>query len=93
VAGVVAYAGRYSLHGDRVVHHVELSLFPNWVGTDQMRSVEGTGDRADPQRQPTALAGTQQVPPPGLGAARPLPQGRLIGWPPQEAGDRKPSGP
>jgi Lipocalin-like domain len=28
--GFVAYAGRYSFHGDRVIHHVELSLFPNW---------------------------------------------------------------
>jgi hypothetical protein len=27
--GFVAYAGRYSFHGDPVVHHVELSLFPN----------------------------------------------------------------
>jgi hypothetical protein len=36
----VGYAGRYSFHGDRVIHHVELSLFPNWVGTDQERWVE-----------------------------------------------------
>jgi hypothetical protein len=43
VEGIVAYAGRYSFHGDRVVHHVELSLFPNWVGTDQQRSVELSG--------------------------------------------------
>ena len=28
VEGYVAYAGRYSFHGDRVIHHVELSLFP-----------------------------------------------------------------
>jgi hypothetical protein len=39
----VAYAGRYSFHGDRVVHHVELSLFPNWVGSDQERWVELAG--------------------------------------------------
>src|SRR5918992_3291400 len=45
VEGFVAYAGRYSFHGDRVVHHVELSLFPNWVGTDQQWSVELSGDR------------------------------------------------
>jgi hypothetical protein len=32
VEGCVAYAGRYSFHGDRVIHHVELSLFPNWSG-------------------------------------------------------------
>jgi hypothetical protein len=43
VEGVVAYAGRYSLHGDLVIHHVELSLFPNWVGSDQQRWVELAG--------------------------------------------------
>ena len=45
VEGFVAYAGRYSFHGDRVIHHVELSLFPNWVGSDQQRWVEFAGDR------------------------------------------------
>ena len=41
--GFVAYAGRYGFHGDRVIHHVELSLFPNWVETDQERWVELAG--------------------------------------------------
>jgi hypothetical protein len=31
------YGGRYSVDGDIVAHHVEFSLFPNWVGTDQVR--------------------------------------------------------
>jgi Lipocalin-like domain len=62
VEGFVAYAGRYSFHGDRVVHHVELSLFPNWVGTDQERSVERTGDRLILSARPPLLAGTRQVP-------------------------------
>ena len=62
VEGFVAYAGRYSVHGDRVVHHVELSLFPNWVGTDQQRSVELSGDRLILSARPLLLAGTQQVP-------------------------------
>jgi hypothetical protein len=54
--------GRYSFHGDRVVHHVELSLFPNWVGTDQQRPVERTGDRPILSARPLLLAGKQQVP-------------------------------
>jgi hypothetical protein len=37
--GFVAYAGRHSFFGGRVLHHVELSLFPNWVGNDQQRWV------------------------------------------------------
>ncbi|MBI5200024.1 MAG: lipocalin-like domain-containing protein, partial [Elusimicrobia bacterium] len=30
---------------DGVVHRVDLSLFPNWVGTAQLRSYKLTGDR------------------------------------------------
>ena len=41
----IAYCGTYTLHGGRVVHHVELSLFPNWVGGDQERFYELDGDR------------------------------------------------
>jgi hypothetical protein len=62
VEGFVAYAGRYSFHGDRVIHHVELSLFPNWVGTDQERWVELAGDRLILSASPLLLAGKQQVP-------------------------------
>jgi hypothetical protein len=62
VEGFVAYAGRYSFHGDHVIHHVELSLFPNWVGTDQQRWVELAGDRLTLSASPLLLAGTQQVP-------------------------------
>jgi hypothetical protein len=39
----VAYAGRYRLEGHDVVHAVELSLYPNWVGTEQRRHVEISG--------------------------------------------------
>lgn len=35
----VTYAGRWSLRDDGlVVHHVELSLLPNWTGQDQVRT-------------------------------------------------------
>ena len=62
VEGFVAYAGRYSFHGDRVIHHVELSLFPNWVDTDQERWVKLAGDRLTLSASPLPLAGKQQVP-------------------------------
>ena len=62
VEGFVVYAGRYSFHGDRVIHHVELSLFPNWVGSDQERWVELTGDRLTLSASPLLLAGKLQVP-------------------------------
>ena len=56
--GFVAYAGRYSFSGDRVVHHVELSLFPNWVASNQERSVELAGDLLTLSADPLLLAGT-----------------------------------
>jgi Lipocalin-like domain len=62
VEGFVAYGGRYSFHGDRVIHHVELSLFPNWVSSDQQRWVELAGDRLTLSASPLLLAGKQQVP-------------------------------
>ena len=31
------YCGRYRLEADRVIHTVEMSLFPNLVGEDQIR--------------------------------------------------------
>ena len=33
----IAYGGRYVVDGDTVTHHVETSLFPNWIGTEQRR--------------------------------------------------------
>jgi hypothetical protein len=62
VEGFVAYAGRYSFFGERVIHHVELSLFPNWVGGDQERWVELAGDQLILSASPLLLAGKQQVP-------------------------------
>jgi hypothetical protein len=70
---------------------VELSLFPNWVGTDQERWVELAGDRLILSASSLLLAGTQQVPRPVGQRVGPSP-GRLIGWPPQEAGTASRSG-
>jgi len=35
--GYLHYAGRFEIHGTEVWHFVQLSLFPNWVGTVQKR--------------------------------------------------------
>ena len=37
-------------------------MFPNWVGTDQQRTVELAGDRLTLSASPLLLAGKQQVP-------------------------------
>jgi hypothetical protein len=39
-----AYAGSYSLAGDKVTHHIEISIFQGLVNTDQVRSVRLEGD-------------------------------------------------
>lgn len=33
----VAYCGTYEMRDQAVIHHVTMSLFPNWVGTQQIR--------------------------------------------------------
>jgi hypothetical protein len=59
--GCTAYAGVCEFLGDRVVHHVELSLFPNWAGTDQERSADLSGNRLTLSVGPLLLGGKQQT--------------------------------
>jgi hypothetical protein len=40
----IAYSGRYDRDGTDVIHHVEMSLFPNWVGGLQVRHVTLSDD-------------------------------------------------
>ena len=44
--GFNAYCGTYSFDSSRgaVIHHVEASYLPDWVGTDQVRYFELEGD-------------------------------------------------
>jgi hypothetical protein len=57
----VSYCGRYEVQGDSVIHHVELSLFPNWAGLDQERLVEVTGNRLTLSTGPILLESIQQT--------------------------------
>lgn len=41
--GLVAYGGRFSDFGDRLVHHVETCWIPNWEGRDLIRIPEYRG--------------------------------------------------
>ena len=41
----LSYCGPYEIRGDTVVHHVEISAYPNWIGADQQRTFELDGDR------------------------------------------------
>ncbi len=45
-ASHVAYAGSWEVHGDVMVHRLEIASVPNWVGGEQQRSFEFLdGDR------------------------------------------------
>jgi hypothetical protein len=57
----VSYCGRYEFHGETVLHHVELSLFPNWIDATQERLVEISGDRLTLSTRPLLLQGRQQT--------------------------------
>ena len=39
-SGFVMYAGTYSMDGEDVIHHVEISLLPNYVGNDERRHID-----------------------------------------------------
>ena len=57
----IAYAGTFDIEGDDVVHHVTMSLFPNWVGTDQRRTGELTGGELVLRTAPVDVAGRMLV--------------------------------
>jgi len=59
--GYLGYCGRYTLQGDQVINHVELSLFPNWVGTDQRRRIELSDGQLTLLAGPMLLNGEQQT--------------------------------
>jgi hypothetical protein len=43
--GFGAYGGTYEVQDGVVVHHIEVSLFPDWPGADRRRTLEWDGDR------------------------------------------------
>jgi hypothetical protein len=57
----VSYCGRYEIQADKVIHHVEASLFPNEVGTDLERSFELKGNQLSLTTTPFLMDDKQQV--------------------------------
>ena len=57
----IAYCGKYELHEDRVVHHIKLALFPNRIGTSQVRYYELSGGRIDLTTPPIMINGRLQT--------------------------------
>jgi len=40
-----AYSGRYTIDGEKVVHHVDISWNEAWTGTNQVRFIKLEGDQ------------------------------------------------
>lgn len=55
-----AYAGTYELKGDAVVHHLEIASYPNWVGTDLIRTFVLDHDRLILRVAPRVVGGQMQ---------------------------------
>ena len=57
----LAYAGRYRLSGDKVIHSIEISSIQNYVNKELVRSVKFQGDRIVLITPPTMVNGKIQT--------------------------------
>ena len=57
----LAYAGRYSLNGNKVTHQVEISSIQNYVKRDLIRTVSFDGNRMTLTTPPTSISGKTQT--------------------------------
>jgi Lipocalin-like domain len=60
---MVAYTGRYTIAGGKVIHHVDVAWNEAWIGTDIVRSYKISGDRLIITTAPTkyGLDAVEQV--------------------------------
>ena len=56
-----AYCGTYEVQGNEVVHHIEVSLVPNWTGKDQRRFYRFEGQRLTLTTAPQLFRGQTQI--------------------------------
>jgi hypothetical protein len=87
-ATFIAYGGSFDVEGDTVIHHVETSLFPNWLGTTQRRrwELDATDRELTLQSPPITMGGVTRI--------QRLRWERIGGAQPEaESGDAYPAGP
>ena len=58
VDGYVSYAGKWRVEGDQVIHSVDFSLLPNWIGTDLIRTISWTKEFSAADEQPHLILST-----------------------------------
>ncbi len=59
-ATCISYAGPYEIDGDQIVHHIEVSLFPNWIGSEQRRFFHLVGNQLTLSTPPIIVDGKEQ---------------------------------
>ncbi len=57
----IAYTGRYTLSGDKVTHHIEVSSIQNYVGKDLVRGIKFQSDQMILVTPPTLVNGKIQT--------------------------------
>lgn len=57
----ISYSGSYEVLEDRVIHRIEVSLFPNWIGKNQERFFEIEGDLLTLSTKPMNFDGKKVV--------------------------------
>jgi Lipocalin-like domain len=57
----LAYAGRYTLSDDKIIHHVEISSIQNYANRDLVRSIKFEGDRITLVTPPMPVNGKIQT--------------------------------
>lgn len=55
----VSYCGKYDISEGYVVHHIEVSLFPNWIGTGKKRKYQFEGNRLILSTDPLIVKGQE----------------------------------
>ena len=56
----VSYCGRYEVKGDKIIHHIEVSFYPNWIGVKQERFYKFKGDQLTLSTPTMLIDGVQQ---------------------------------
>jgi hypothetical protein len=60
IDGYNSYCGQYEVKGDIVIHKIDVSLFPNWVGHNQERKFDLKGNQLT-LSTPLMLVGGRQL--------------------------------
>jgi len=57
----VSYCGRYEIRDNKIIHHIAVGFFPNWVGAELARAFEFDGNRLSLSTPVFLVDGLQQT--------------------------------